>query len=57
MECQEAILLYPTPLTQPLHLQVGNIRVRSLTFSLSGNLEQAGYRFLENLLETVTTDS
>jgi 5-methylcytosine-specific restriction enzyme subunit McrC len=49
--CQEATLIYPTPLAEPLNIKVGNIRVRSLTFSLEGDLEQAGYDFLQNLLE------
>lgn len=48
--CQEAILIYPTPLAEPLNIKVGSIRVRSLTFSLAGDLEQAGYDFLQNLL-------
>ena len=49
--CQEAILIYPTSLTEPLNIRVGSIRVRSLTFSLTGDLEQAGYNFLQDLLE------
>lgn len=48
--CQEAILIYPTPLAEPLNIKVGSIRVRSLTFSLTGDLEQAGYNFLQDLL-------
>jgi 5-methylcytosine-specific restriction enzyme subunit McrC len=50
--CQEAILIYPTPLSEPLNIKVGSIRIRSLTFSLAGDLEQAGYRFLQDLLGT-----
>lgn len=45
-ECQEVILVYPTSLTYPLDKLIGNIRVRSLTFSLDGNLEDAGKSFL-----------
>ncbi len=48
--CQEAILIYPMPLAEPLNIKVGSIRVRSLTFSLTGDLEQAGYNFLQDLL-------
>jgi 5-methylcytosine-specific restriction enzyme subunit McrC len=48
--CQEAILIYPTYLAEPLNIKVGNIRVRSLTFSLARDLEQAGYDFLQDLL-------
>jgi 5-methylcytosine-specific restriction enzyme subunit McrC len=48
--CQEAILVYPMPLVEPLDIRVGSIRIRSLTFTLAGDLELAGYRFLEVLL-------
>lgn len=47
--CREAVLIYPTPLTQPLNEQIGDIRVRSLTFALAGDLAQAGQAFLQNL--------
>lgn len=50
--CQKAILIYPAPLTEPLNIKIGSIQIRSLTFSLAGDLEQAGYRFLQDLLET-----
>lgn len=49
--CHEAVLIYPAPLARPLVAQVGNVRVRSLTFSLAGDLEQAGQVFLKELLE------
>jgi len=47
-ECAEAILIYPKPLN--LDVMIGKIRVRSLTFSLDGDLEEAGHKFLEDLL-------
>ncbi|HLO52603.1 MAG TPA: restriction endonuclease [Kamptonema sp.] len=50
--CQEAILVYPKPLVAPLDIRVGSIRIRSLAFCLTGDLEQAGYRFLQDLLGT-----
>jgi 5-methylcytosine-specific restriction enzyme subunit McrC len=50
--CQEAVLIYPAPLAKPLTAQVGNVRVRSLTFSLASDLEQAGQVFLQNLLKS-----
>jgi 5-methylcytosine-specific restriction enzyme subunit McrC len=50
--CQEAILIYPAPLAEPLNIKVGSIQIRSLTFSLALDLEQAGYRFLQDLLGT-----
>ena len=49
--CDEAILIYPTPLQSPLDARVGQrIRVRSLTFALDGDLEEAGQRFRHVLL-------
>lgn len=48
-QCQEVILVYPTSLTYPLDKLIGNIRVRSLTFSLNANLEEAGKSFLKEL--------
>lgn len=49
-DCHEAILVYPANLTKPLDVLVGDIRVRSLTFSLEGELDGAGQAFLQNLL-------
>ena len=52
-QCCEAILVYPVELPQPLDIRWADIRVRSLTFTLSGDLESAGYKFLRDLgLET-----
>ena len=48
--CSEVIIIYPTTLTHPLDELVGNIRVRSLTFSLNQNLDKAGNIFLKQLL-------
>ena len=51
--CSEAVLVYPAPLKQPFDEPIGNsnIRVRSLTFSIDGDLEQAGKTFLNRLFE------
>jgi 5-methylcytosine-specific restriction enzyme subunit McrC len=48
--CREAILIYPTSLPRPLDEVIGNIRVRSLTFSLDRDLEQAGQTFMRELM-------
>jgi 5-methylcytosine-specific restriction enzyme subunit McrC len=45
----EAILIYPAP-HRHLHIQRSQIRVRSLTFALAGDLEAAGQEFLSELL-------
>jgi len=49
--CEDAILIYPAPLPHPLDETIGNIRVRSLTFSLDDDVKQAGQNFLNNLLK------
>ncbi|MEB3178478.1 MAG: hypothetical protein VKL59_05470 [Nostocaceae cyanobacterium] len=48
--CPEVIILYPTALTHILDEMVGNIRVRSLTFSLDADLEKAGNTLLKHLI-------
>jgi len=52
--CSEAVLVYPKPLINPLNQPSGesNIWVRSLTFSIDGDLEQAGQEFLNNLCQS-----
>jgi 5-methylcytosine-specific restriction enzyme subunit McrC len=50
MGCQEAILVYPRGLPQPFEARVGDIRVRSLSFSLEGDVDEAGHRFMRTVL-------
>ncbi|MEG4486509.1 5-methylcytosine restriction system specificity protein McrC [Microcoleus sp. D2_18a_B4] len=50
LKCQNAILVYPQNLTQPLDIKNDDIRVRSLTFSLDSDLNEAGKTFLTSLL-------
>lgn len=47
--CSEAVLIYPTVLNNSFNQYIGNIKVRSLTFSLNENLEDAGNAFLKLL--------
>lgn len=47
--CREAILIYPTPPPHPLDETIDGLHIRSLTFALDGDLEQAGQKFLDNL--------
>lgn len=49
-KCQQAVLIYPKHLKQKLDIKIDNIRVRSLSFSLDGDLKQAGATFLKDLL-------
>ncbi len=47
--CKEAVLVYPTKLSVAIDERLGSVRVRSLTFDLSGDLELAGQSFLKSL--------
>ncbi|MEG4007573.1 restriction endonuclease [Microcoleus sp. Pol11C1] len=49
LNCKNAILIYPQTLKE-LDQQIGDIRVRSLTFSLDSDLHEAGKTFLTSLL-------
>lgn len=47
---QEAVLVYPTPLPQPLDVTVGGVRLRTLTFQLDQRLDLAGETLVAALL-------
>ncbi len=55
--CQEAFLVYPGSLARPLDARVGGIRVRSLSFSIGGDLEAAGRQFARAVLEGASTSA
>ena len=48
--CREAILIYPTPLPQPLDTMWDDIHVRSLIFDVSQDLEKAGHSFIGKII-------
>lgn len=52
--CREAALVYPEGLSSPINVTIGDVRVRSLSFPLSGErgeeLEEGGKEFLHDLL-------
>lgn len=50
-DCHEAILVFPVSLAEPFDEWVGDNRVRCLTFSLDGELDEAGQSFMESLFE------
>ena len=50
-DCREAILIYPTPLKSPFDETIRGIRVRSLTFALDGDLDEAGRALVDSLLQ------
>jgi 5-methylcytosine-specific restriction enzyme subunit McrC len=45
----EAILIYPVPLSVPVDIRIDDVRIRTLTFSLDGDLDEAGQKFLQAL--------
>ncbi len=47
---QQAVLVYPTPIAQPLDVTVGGVRLRTLTFALDDHLDAAGEAFVAALL-------
>ncbi len=47
--CHEAVLIYPTPLAQPLDIMWDDIHVRSLAFAIGGELQEAGQTLLRSL--------
>jgi 5-methylcytosine-specific restriction enzyme subunit McrC len=55
-KCEQAFLIYPKDLTQPLDVESDQIRVRSLTFSLDDNLDRAGETFLKNLFLLISSE-
>lgn len=52
--CREAVLIYPVELEQPLDMPWGDIRVRSATFSLEGDLEEAGHEFVRGIVGSLS---
>ena len=49
-QCTQAGLIYPVPLAKPIAGSWSkNITVRSLTFSLDGDLDAAGQAFMSDL--------
>jgi 5-methylcytosine-specific restriction enzyme subunit McrC len=50
LSCGEAILVYPIKLPKAMDITAGNIRVRTLTFAVKGDIELAGHEFLYKLL-------
>ncbi|TAE70532.1 MAG: restriction endonuclease [Oscillatoriales cyanobacterium] len=55
VNCKNAILIYPEHLKQPLDIKNGDLRVRSLNFSLNDDLNEAGQIFLTSLLPSTVS--
>jgi 5-methylcytosine-specific restriction enzyme subunit McrC len=52
--CKNAFLVYPSPLTNRLDAQIGQVLVRDLTFSIDADIEMAGQIFMGNLLKKLS---
>jgi 5-methylcytosine-specific restriction enzyme subunit McrC len=52
-DCNRAVLIYPTDLERPIDEVVKGIHIRSTTFDLDGDLNQAGKEFLRELFEEI----
>lgn len=50
--CREAILIYPVEMESPLDMWVGDIHVRSATFALEGDLNEAGWDFVHEIMRS-----
>ncbi|HEY9892630.1 MAG TPA: restriction endonuclease, partial [Candidatus Sericytochromatia bacterium] len=55
VKCNNAILIYPQHLNHPLDIKNGDLRVRSLNFSLNDDLNEAGKIFLTSLLPSTVS--
>lgn len=53
--CREAVLIYPTASIAPFNERIGDIHVRTLTFAIGGDLEEAGLALLADLVPVTTT--
>lgn len=51
--CDQAVLIYPTALSEPADVRVRDVRLRSMAFVLEGDLEQRGREFMWGLLEAI----
>ena len=51
--CSKAWLVYPTPIPLPVSNHAGNITVQSSMFDLSGDLDEGGRLFLQEVLKIV----
>jgi 5-methylcytosine-specific restriction enzyme subunit McrC len=52
-DCNKAVLIYPTDLEQPMDEVVKGINIRSATFDLDDDLDQAGFKFFKDLMEII----
>ena len=51
IDCNQAVLIYPRQLPEPLDEVIKGTRIRSVTFDISGDLEAGGQKFLQEILQ------
>jgi len=51
-QCNYGVLIYPE--TQTLNTCIGRVKIQSLTFSLEGNFEETGKKFINELLQNIS---
>ena len=49
-QCKQAILIYPENLSEPIDQVINGIRIRSITFDISGDLESGGNDFIKKII-------
>jgi len=49
-QCKEAILIYPENLSKPVDQVINGIRIRTITFDISGDLESGGNDFINKII-------
>ena len=54
--CDQAILVYPAALSEPMDVHVRDVRLRNMSFALDGDLEERGREFLSGLLGALGYD-
>ncbi len=54
-KCSIAVLIYPTSIATPFNDSVGDIRVRTMTFALDRDIDQAGNEFIQELSALLDT--
>ncbi|MGK7923870.1 MAG: McrC family protein [Spirulina sp.] len=52
-DCTEAVLIYPKTLERSLDTQIGQVRLRGITFSLEDDINFAGQKFLQECLSVL----
>jgi 5-methylcytosine-specific restriction enzyme subunit McrC len=52
-DCKRAVLVYPTETDESVDETIGDLKIRSFSFSLEGDLEEAGRVFRDKLIDWI----